>query len=47
MLDRPIRLFDYKRPNLNLNDTQQLMRDKATWHQFIKAASTVLSKDER
>ena len=32
--------------NLNPNETQQLMRDKATWHHFIKAASTILSKDE-
>ena len=29
--------------NLNPNETQQLMRDKATWHHFIKAASTIPS----
>ena len=32
--------------NLSPNETQQLMRDKATWHYFIKAASTIPSKDD-
>ncbi|XP_033642427.1 allatostatin-A receptor-like [Asterias rubens] len=32
--------------NLNLNETQQVMRDKATWHHFIKAAPRMKDDDE-
>ena len=31
--------------NLNLIGTLQLMRNKVTWYHFIKAASTIPSKD--